>query len=112
MSITLKSKQEMEMIKKGGYILAKILATVSKKVAPGVHTKELDALAEKLIIEAGGVPAFKGYAGPIRPYPATLCISVNEEVVHAPPVPGHVLKEGDIVGLDIGMRYPAKNGFY
>lgn len=112
MSITLKSKKEMEIIKKGGEILAKILALVSQKVAPGVYTKDLDDLAEKLILKAGGTPAFKGYRGPLRPYPATLCVSINEEVVHAPPLPGRMLKEGDIVGLDIGMRYPAKDGYY
>ena len=102
----------MEVIKKGGIILAQVLATVAKKVAPGVHTKELDQLAEKLIREAGGEPAFKGYAGPVSPYAHTLCTSINEAVVHQPPEPGHSLKEGDIIGLDIGMRYPAKNGFY
>lgn len=113
MNVKLKSAIEMEMIKKGGYILAQVLATVAKKVAPGVHTKELDQLAEKLIREADGVPAFKGYAmSGIPPYAHTLCTSVNEAVVHEPPEPGHTLKEGDIIGLDIGMRYPAKNGLY
>ena len=112
MLVKLKTKQEMEMIKKGGMILAQVLATVAKKVAPGVHTRELDQLAEKLIREAGGVPAFKGYAGPVSPYVHTLCTSVNEAVVHEPPEPGATLKEGDIIGLDIGMRYPAKDGFY
>lgn len=102
----------MEMIKQGGMILAQVLATVAKKVTPGAHTKELDQLAEKLIREAGGEPAFKGYVGPVSPYAHTLCTSVNEAVVHEPPEPGHTLREGDIVGLDIGMRYPAKNGFY
>ncbi len=112
MSVKLKTAEDMEMIKKGGMILAQILAMVAKKVAIGVHTKELDQLAEKLIREAGGSPAFKGYGGPINSYAHTLCTSVNEAVVHEPPEPGHTLHEGDIVGLDIGMRYPAKNGFY
>lgn len=103
----------MDTIKQGGHILAQVLAAVAKKVAPGVHTRELDQLAEKLIREAGGEPAFKGYAiGNAPPYIHTLCTSVNEAVVHEPPEPGHTLKEGDIIGLDIGMRYPAEDGFY
>jgi methionyl aminopeptidase len=112
MSVRLKTAKEMEVIKKGGMILAQVLAAVAKKVDVGVHTKDLDELAEKLIREAGGSPAFKGYAGPINSYAHTLCTSVNEAVVHEPPEPGHTLHEGDIVGLDIGMRYPAKDGFY
>lgn len=109
--ITLKSKTEIEMLKKGGKILADVLRQVKKKAVAGASTAELDKLAEELIIMNGGVPSFKGYGDRSNPFPATLCISVNEQLVHG--IPGdYILKNGDIVSLDVGMRYPAKNGLY
>lgn len=84
----------------GGRLLAKILKEVSKMVKPGVATKELDRVAETLILEFGAKPSFKGYHG----YPATLCVSVNEEVVHAVPS-NRILKDGDIVSLDLGLLW-------
>ena len=109
--ITLKSKEEIKLIREGGKILSAILNKVAKKAKAGVTTMELDQLAESLILEAGGEPSFKGYGGKHNPYPATLCISTNEELVHG--IPGErILKSGDIVGLDIGMRYPKGNGLY
>ena len=103
-----KSKEEIDVLREGGHRLAKVLEEVARHVGPGVTTKGLDTLAESLILSAGGVPSFKGYRipGARIPYPGTLCTSVNDEVVHGIPSE-RILEEGDIIGLDIGMRYPA-----
>lgn len=93
-------------MQQGGKILAQILTQVAAQVKPGANTKDLDALAERLIRQQGGFPAFKGYQG----FPSALCTCINEEVVHAAAIPGRQLKEGDMLCLDLGMRYPAKNG--
>lgn len=109
-----KTKKEIEILQEGGSRLAKILASIVREVKPGVSTYELDKLAEALIIQSGGTPSFKGYK--IRetriPYPCSLCTSINDEVVHAIPKKNRTLKEGDIIGLDIGMKWPAKDGLY
>ncbi|MEK7647860.1 MAG: type I methionyl aminopeptidase [Patescibacteria group bacterium] len=106
----LKSLEEIAKIKEGGLLLGQILAEVAAAVAPGVTTRELDALAERRILEVGGKPAFKGYkAGGKKGFPATLCTSVNEVVVHGIPN-DTALKSGDIIGLDIGMEWPYKKG--
>lgn len=86
--------------------MALILACIARRAIPGVKTRELDDLAEKLILEAEGKPSFKGYktfSAP-TPYPASLCVSINDEVVHGIPS-DKILKTGDVVGLDIGMEY-------
>ena len=107
--ITIKTSEEIALLHEGGKRLAEILEKVKERAAPGVTTKELDRLAESLIFSVGGKPAFKGYclagnAKGVPPYPAVLCTSINDEVVHG--IPGdRVLKEGDIIGLDIGMTY-------
>lgn len=102
----LRNPDQEAAIIEGGAILGRVLDVVASTVKPGVTTASLDALAEKLIRESGGVPSFKDYKSPHDPfpYPATLCISVNNEVVHGLPSE-RVLKDGDIVGLDIGMIY-------
>ncbi len=100
MVITIKSSKEIEIMAEGGKILAKILKELEKKVKPGITTKELDRVAEALIFKSGGTPSFKGYDG----FPATLCTSINEELVHVVPSQ-RKLKEGDILSLDIGMKY-------
>ena len=102
------------MIRRGGVLLSRVLGKVARRVAPGVTTAELDDIAEREILKAGGRPAFKGYriAGVKMPYNSTVCTSVNDEVVHGLAYPGRVLKEGDIIGLDIGMQYPAADGFF
>lgn len=107
--ITIKSPQEIGLLREGGKRLAEILEKVKERVAPGVTTKELDRLAESLIFSVGGKPAFKGYRLPgnakgVPSYPAVLCTSINDEVVHGIPS-DRMLKEGDIIGLDIGMVY-------
>ncbi len=99
--ISIKDKQEIELMRAGGKILAFVLSELKKAAKPGVTTQSLDELAERLIYEQGALPGFKGYQG----YPAALCASVNEEIVHALPS-GRKLKEGDIVGLDLGVLWP------
>ncbi len=103
--IILKSPEEIERLRVSNRIVANALAQVVKAVKPGVSTDELDRLAEDLIHEAGATPAFKGYRG----YPRTLCTSINEEVVHGIPSPDRKLQEGDILSIDVGVRY---EGYY
>lgn len=101
-----KSEQEIAILREGGHKLAAILAEIKTLVRPGASTKELDERAEALIRSAGGEPSFKGYkiSKQAMPYPASLCVSVNDEVVHGIPS-DRILQEGNIVGLDIGMKY-------
>jgi methionyl aminopeptidase len=106
--MTISSDTERENLIEGGKRLASVLRTLEAKVAPGVTTGELDDLAEQLIRDGGDEPVFLGYTpeGAGRPYPATLCVSINDEVVHG--IPNEVskaLKEGDIVGLDLGLAH-------
>lgn len=104
----IKNDAERENLIEGGKRLAAVLEALRAKVAPGVTTEELDDLAEQMILDGGDEPCFLGYTpdGAQRPYPATLCISINDEVVHG--IPNEyvkVLKDGDIVGLDLGLRH-------
>ncbi len=111
MSVYIYNQKEIDIIKEGGRILAQILEEVSALVQPDISTKELEDLAEQLIVQSGGQTSFKGYqpASYSKPFPTTLCVSINDEVVHAPALPSRVLKEGDIVSLDLGMKY---KGYY
>lgn len=102
----IRNEQERAGVIESGRRLGAILEEVAEAAVAGVSTAELDALAEKLIRDGGDVPAFKGYSPDraTRPYPATLCISVNDEVVHGIPNEApKILKEGDIVSLDLGL---------
>jgi len=105
--IIIKTKKEIEILREGGKRLATVLHKVKEKVAPGISTKELDIYAEKLIKDLSDEPAFLNYRpeGAAKPYPASLCVSVNDEVVHGIPSSNRVLKEGDIVSLDLGLRH-------
>jgi len=105
--IIIKTKEEIEILREGGRRLATILYRLKEKVAPGVSTKDLDIYAEKLIRENGDEPAFLNYRpqGTKVPFPASLCVSVNDEVVHGIPNKSRILKEGDIVGLDLGLKH-------
>jgi methionyl aminopeptidase len=102
-----KNPEEINNLREGGRILATVLSLVASKVKPGISAAELDELADKEIVKAGGRPSFKNYRsqfdGPA--FPAALCVSVNDEVVHGIPHTDKILEEGDIVGLDIGMEY-------
>ena len=101
-NIVIKSKKELELMREAGRLNALALATVREMIRPGITTAELDAAAEEVIHKHGAVPVFKGYPGPY-PYPATLCISINEELVHG--IPGkRKLKVGDIVSVDCGSQ--------
>jgi methionyl aminopeptidase len=102
--ILLKSPEQLVQMRKPSRIVAEILAELRKAVAPGVTTDELDALAERLTLEAGARPAFKGYAPRGVTYPKTLCVSINEEIVHGIPS-GRKIRPGDIVSLDFGVVY-------
>ncbi len=102
--ITLKSPREIEIMRESNRIVAQILTSLKDAIRPGITTKELDRMAEELTKEKGAVPAFKGYSG----YPATLCVSVNEEIVHGIPGPRR-LREGDLASLDMGVKY---RGYY
>jgi methionyl aminopeptidase len=99
--ISLKSARELEMMRKAGELTARILDEMCKRAVPGVTTGELDRYAETRCKELGVIPVFKGYHG----FPASVCISVNDEVVHGIPSSKRALKEGDIVGLDFGVSY-------
>src|SRR3989344_5042585 len=100
MNISIKTDAEIAVMRESGKILNAALQKVAQKALAVVTTEELDRVAKKAIEELGGEPAFLGYKG----YPKTLCTSVNNEVVHGIPRPDRVLKEGDIVGLDLGVR--------
>jgi len=102
--IQLKTDEEIEIQRQSSLLVGKTLAEVAKLIKPGVKTGQLDKVAEKFILDHGAVPGFKGYGG----FPATLCISVNDEVVHG--IPGdRELNDGDIVSIDCGTLM---NGFY
>ena len=98
--VTLKSGAEIERMRASGRIVASVLDAVGERIAPGVSTAELDKLAESIIrSHPGARPAFKGYGG----FPATICASVNDEVVHGIPSASRTLRQGDIVGVDVGV---------
>lgn len=104
----IKTKEEIKIMREGGRRLAEVLQKIAKEVKPGIKTEVLNDLAEKLIREGGDEPSFLGYTqeGLSRPYPATLCVSVNDEIVHGiPNEDNRMLKEGDIVGLDLGLKH-------
>lgn len=105
MASYVKTEKEIEILRECGKRLAHVLDDLEKAVRPGVSTKELDMLAEKLIRATGDTPAFLGYQpyGADFPYPGTLCVSVNDEIVHGIGKDDHILKEGDIIGLDLGL---------
>ena len=99
-NVVIKSKAELALMREAGRVNALALAAVRAMIAPGVTTAELNAAAEEVIRKHGGIPVFKGYPGPY-PFPATLCTSINEELVHG--IPGkRKLKDGDIISVDCG----------
>jgi len=122
--ITIKNKKEIEMMRQGGKLLAQIMQKLISEIKPGVSTGHLEKMACDLISQVGGRPSFKNYQSKYDSvsYPTALCASINNEVVHSPALPTRELKQGDIIGLDIGMEYPfyvnntddksAKRGYY
>jgi methionyl aminopeptidase len=105
--IIIKTPKEIEILREGGKRLAAVLYKIKEIVKPGVSTWELNEYTEKLIKEMGDEPAFLNYRpeGADSPYPASLCVSVNDEVVHGIPNKEKILKEGDIVSLDLGLKH-------
>jgi methionyl aminopeptidase len=103
--ITCRSAAEIERMRKANRLVSDALTVLEASVAPGVSTADLDRMAERLVRDAGAEPAFKGYRG----FPATLCISINEEIIHGIPSPSRFLRDGDIVSIDLGAKL---DGFY
>jgi len=101
MAVTIKSPREIELMRKAGEILAKTHEELRAAIHPGMSTMDIDRLGEKIIRSHGCIPSFKNYNG----YPASICVSVNDEVVHGIPSRQRILKEGDIVSLDAGVIY-------
>ncbi|MFH1207398.1 MAG: type I methionyl aminopeptidase [Patescibacteria group bacterium] len=99
--IRIKNAEDIAKLAEGGKRLARVLHHVASEVRPGVSTAELDESAERLIVKLGGQPSFKGF----NDYPAATCISINEGVVHGIPSSKRIIKSGDVVGVDIGMKY-------
>lgn len=100
-----KKPEEIELIAEGGKILGGILLRAAEMARPGISTAEINDFAEQEIIKAGGRPSFVGYGHRKNPFPAGLCTSINDAVVHGIPSHEDILQEGDIIGLDIGMEY-------
>ncbi|HTY11990.1 MAG TPA: type I methionyl aminopeptidase [Bacteroidota bacterium] len=107
--VTIKTEKEIALIRESSQIVADVLRLLEKQIYPGVATKDLDSLAEDFIRSSGGAPAFKGYGSDRNNlFPASICVSIDNEVVHG--IPGNrVLKEGEIVSLDVGV---VKEGFF
>lgn len=101
MAITIKSEREIELMRQAGKILAKVHEELGEKIVPGVSTWEINRLGDEMIRSYGCIPSFLGYNG----YPASVCVSINDEVVHGIPNKKRIIKEGDIVSLDIGVIY-------
>lgn len=103
--ITIKSRAEVEYMRKAGKIVSDTFKTLEAAIAPGITTKALDEIANKFILSQGATPSFKGYGG----FPASICVSINDQVIHGIP-DGTVLQEGDVVSIDIGACYRGYHG--
>lgn len=104
--IVLKSSHELELMRQAGRIVAQVLERFREVVRPGITTAELEKVASHIIEREGAIPSFKGY----RDFPAEICASINEEIVHGIPSPKRVLEEGDIISLDVGAIYKGYHG--
>lgn len=109
MAVRLKTADEIRKMRASGRLVAEVLAILREAVKPGVSTADLDALAEREIRRRGASPSFKGYGGPPA-FPASICVAVNEQVVHGIPSPRQLLREGDIIGIDVGALYNGWQG--
>ncbi len=103
--VNIKTADEIKKISKASKVVAIILEELEKNTRPGISTKDIDNMSEKLIKKMGAKPAFKGYRG----YPASICVSINDEIVHGIPSEKNFIKDGDIVSLDFGVYM---DGFY
>ncbi len=104
--VTRKSNREILLMKEAGRIVALAHQAVKEIIKPGISTKQIDDLVESVIVNHGAIPSFKNYNG----FPASACISINEEVVHGIPSPNRILQDGDIVSVDIGAQYKGYHG--
>lgn len=102
--IVIKSSKEIELMQESGRIVALVHQKIKEAIKPGITTKELDAIAERIIVENGAIPSFKGYNG----FPSSICASVNDEVIHGIPN-NRPLEDGDIISIDVGAK---KNGYH
>ena len=113
--IFLKTEDEIELLRQSNLLVGKTLAEVAKIIKPGVTTKELDKVAEEFIRDNGAIPTFKGFPNHLGyPFPASICTSVNECVVHGVPSDKQILKEGDIISIDCGtfmLYFPGRECF-
>ncbi len=111
--ITIKSEREIELMRESGALTAMVLDMLEREIEPGMSTKRLDEMAESFIRDHHAVPSFLNYAPKgdpdVTPYPATLCVSINEEVVHGVPTAKRIIREGDIVSVDCGVY---KGGYH
>jgi methionyl aminopeptidase len=113
MAVLLKSRQEVAALREAGRVVAETYEKLRPYVVPGVSTAELDRIAEDFVRSKGGITIYKGYgAKPARygraavpPFPATICVAVNDVICHGIPSPNEILQAGDIIGIDIGVRY-------
>lgn len=106
MAIIIKTPEEIALMREAGRIVASTLALLKTHIKPGVTTAELDAIAYDYCVKRGAIPSFKGYNG----FPASICASINEEVVHGIPSPKRKLREGDIISIDFGVIYQGLQG--
>ena len=106
MAITLRSRREIELMRKAGAVVADVLLKLQEIAKPGVTTGDLDKIAVEMSAQAGAEPLFKGVRNPQAkiPFPGVICASINEQVVHGIPSPKVKLKEGDILSIDFGVR--------
>ena len=109
MRVSIKNIYDLMHMRENGVLLSQAMGEVAKWIKPGITTKELDNIGEAYIRDHNAVPAFMGYGPKKNPFPSTLCISINDEVVHGIPLSTRVLKEGDIVSIDCGLK---KNNYY
>ncbi|MHC4646492.1 MAG: type I methionyl aminopeptidase [Planctomycetota bacterium] len=106
MAIILRSRREIELLRRAGGVVADVLSKLQEIAEPGVTTGQLDAVAAQMTADAGALALFRGVRSPLArvPFPACICVSINEEVVHGIPSDGTVLKEGDILSIDFGVK--------
>ena len=111
--VTIKSEKEIKLMKEACRITGLVYKELEKYIKPGLSTMDLDRFAEKIIRENGGIPAQKGYPSGMKgvpPFPATLCISINDEVIHGIPSSKRIIKDGDVVSIDLVVYKDGFNG--
>ena len=111
MKVFLKTEDEISLMREANQLVGKTLAELAKHVIPGVTTLQLDKIADEFIRDHGGIPTFKNFPNPFgEPFPASICTSINEEVVHGIPRENQILKEGDVISVDCGILLAGYNG--